>query len=724
MTIPFIQALSHPHAGTPAEFAGQPVHPWTVRAVGDVSGVPTAVRGLAIAATVPGCIHTDLMDTGLIPDLTLGVTEADVQWVGWTDWRYELDFVADPRLFDHDEIDLVFACLDTIADIELNGVVVGEATSEFLPCRFSVVKLLRAGNNRLAVTFASPLRYVHDQTRRHGPLPVNGDWDPFSYIRKCASNFQWDWGPKAATCGITDIVRLHGWSTCRLERRGAARSPMNVAALELELVTSRQGERPRDLRVAAMITDHAGAVTNVGIPVDDVSSDRVTIGIPSRGRAWRPGDHAAASLLCVDIQLLRRDEVLDRMSLRVAESTSRISDGSDGQPGGPGAFRLHLNEEPIQCLGANWIPEGLWPRDRTYARVRQRLEQARAAGMNMIRVWGGGRYEPDWFYDICDELGLMVWQDFMFACACYPEHAEYRSLVEAEAQHQTSRLAHHPCLVLWCGGNECEWAHESWGFKEKLAESGQSDRGWGQLYYRELLPRMVSEHSPSVPYIPNSPFSPTPGVHPNDGREGDRHTWDLVGDAFRTHLPRFCSEFGVQSLSCMQTLTEAGLTAGPTAPGSVVPAALVARQRGPGGMQRWYDELLAALYSSAGTFGEWLAQAQDMQARHLYTAIVWLRAHPHVCSGALIWQLNDAWPGLSWSLIDSAGRAKPAYEAVARAFAPRLSEIVPIDGVAHLVVINDTDEPWAGVHHADGRAIPFSARARDTTRTPMPSITP
>lgn len=614
MNAPLTQPLSHPHAGHPADFSASPRFNWTVRAVGDLSQVPAQIRGRAIPSTVPGCVHTDLMDAGLIPDPAIGMNESEVQWVSWTDWRYELAFDADPRVFDHHEIDLCFECLDTIAVVELNGHTIGHAASEFMPHRFSILGLLNQGENRLAVTFTSPLRYIHEQAAKHGPLPVNGDWDPYGYIRKCASNFQWDWGPKVATCGITEPVSL----------------------------------RHRD----------------------DQASPRM----PRRARA--------------------------------------IEFDQD-------AFTLHVNGRRIFCHGANWIPEGLWPRDRTYARVRRRLEQAAAAGMNMIRVWGGGRYEPDWFYDICDELGLMVWQDFMFSCACYPEHEEYRKLVEAEARHQVARLSRHPCVVLWCGGNECEWAYESWGFREKLAETGQASRGWGQLYYRDLLPKIVAELAPGTPYIPNSPYSPTLGTHPNDAAEGDRHTWDLVGDDFRKHIPRFCSEFGVQSPSTRETLAEAELLATPFLPDTVIPAALLARQRGPGGMSRWYDEPLSTLFPAAASFEEWLNQAHEMQARHLYTAIVWLRANADTCSGALIWQLNDAWPGLSWSLIDSAGREKPAYYAVQRAFAPRLIEIVPFNDQPHLVVINDTDEPWSGSHTLAGREIQFNVKSRSVSRIPL-----
>lgn len=344
-------------------------------------------------------------------------------------------------------------------------------------------------------------------------------------------------------------------------------------------------------------------------------------------------------------------------------------------------------------------------------------------GAEVVRVWGGGRYESEAFYDACDELGLWVWQDFMFACACYPEDAATRALVEAEARYQVARLSRHPCVVLWCGGNENHWAYASWGFKGRVPEVDGREAGRGLWYWHDLLPRVVAELGDGVAYVPDSPW--TPGMDPRGGDanaagSGDRHTWDLFGDEFRSQVPAFCSEFGVQSPSCEETLREAGLLgSGPGGGGpgwgGVVPAALEARQRGPGGMDRWYGEMMGRAYPGAappGDFAAWHAKAQGMQASWLESAVVWLRANGDRCGGALVWQLNEPWAGFSWSLIDAAGREKPAYRAVARAMAPRVSAVVPRDGAGWVVAVNDTGEVWRSTHDVEGvGAVAFEAGA-------------
>jgi beta-mannosidase len=551
---------------------------WTVRAVGavggavgDLSRVPAAVRERVVrgipATLLPevgGCVHTDLIDAGLIGDPAVGVNEQGCAWVSWTDWCYECEFEAFADIHKHHETDLVFEALDTIAEVELNGVVVGRANSEFIPWRFAVKGAIRHGKNRLRITFTSPLRHAYNLAKTLS-LPHNGDesvppWHPYNMMRKCASNFGWDWGPRIATCGIGGSVRVEGWSHVRIDEPIRVVESSGVLNISVPLWWPGERDRPESMDV--------GGELRIGQEVMPLSAWELTLDIVPRLET----DFRSAGVLleafvdrrwAVDAPVLATGHIdcsvridgelrSDRIAIRTGFRTAEWSD--DG---------LRLNGKPVFCKGVNWIPEGLWPRDRTRAKIRARLEQAKAMGCNMIRVWGGGRYESDAFYEICDELGLMVWQDFMFACACYPEEDPFPALIEAEARYQVARLSKHPCIVLWCGGNENHWAHESWGFGARVTPG----RGWGKAYWQEMLPRIVKELSPHTPYVPDSPWSPptTPPTHPNATEVGDRHTWDLFGDDFRSHVPRFCSEFGVQSPSNLPTLREADLLEGPAA---------------------------------------------------------------------------------------------------------------------------------------------------------------
>jgi beta-galactosidase/beta-glucuronidase len=588
---------------------------WTLRPTGDPGHIPQDVLEVlsrGIPAIVPGCVHEDLLRASLIPDPRIGLNEPACAWVSRTDWIYSTTFeISELNLLGRclsGPVSLYCCSLDTVASIHLNGTHLASTQSEFIPHRFDITNLLRPGSNTLSITFTSPLLHIEQEARRLGPRPVNGDWAPFNMIRKCASNFEWDWGPRLATVGIADDARIE---------------------------------------------------------------------FASPGRSTSPQEPIAA---------------LD------ADPTS-------------GAFGFRTwNGSPITALGANWIPNGLFPADRTPEKVRMLLQAAKDCGMNMIRVWGGGRYEPDWFYEQCTELGLMVWQDFMFACACYPEEEPLKSLIIEEARSQVARLSRHPCIVLWCGGNENHWAHQSWGFKEKLAAAEQPHKTWGRAYWQSILPAIVQELDPSRPYWPDSPWSFDESTHPNDATRGDRHSWDMNfwdhwSCGYQKIIPRFCSEFGQQSPSNHATLRrEAELL--PAAPLTLTPPtdpswssllmgpALSRRQRGPGGNQRWYDEPLDALFTRPTTFDQWHFAAQLLQARALRTAIEWHRVNAPACQGSLLWQLNDAWPGLSWSIIDSAGRFKPAYHAVKAAHAPRIASLHVVDDHLSLFAVNDTDEPW------------------------------
>jgi beta-mannosidase len=655
---------------------------WTVRATGDLSAVPASLRAREAPARVPGCVHTDLRRAGLIPDLAVGFGEREVQWIGESDFEYRRSFDLPDELLAYERTDLVCDGVDTLAELSLNGAAIGSAANMFHPHRFDLRPALRRGRNELAITFRSPLRHVRAEERRLGPRPYNGDrlgWAPFPFMRKAAVNFGWDFAPRAATSGIWRGIRIEAWSGVRIAGvrpivRRIDRARWTVDAT-VELEWSGSGAVPEGLLLGACLRGepHVDEWDSAAPPLGDHAAT-LSIGVDDP-RLWWPRGSGDQALYGLDVALYDRRSawgVAEMWSGKIGFREVRLNTEPDEEGS---RFQIEVNGTPVFCKGANWVPCGLFPDDRSPERVRDRVRQAGAANMNMLRVWGGGVYEDDAFYRECDRLGIMVWQDFMFACACYPEEPPLPALVEAEARHQITRLSAHPSVVLWCGGNECVWGHEAWGIAEGAPwKERTTNTTWGAGYWFDLLPRLVRELDPTRPYWANSPSSGAArqgasgaeAKEVNSATRGDRHTWDAApgSSAFRAIAPRFCSEFGCQAPPNLEMLREAvgaeGLVIGS--------AALEHRQRATGGMARHIDGPLAERFPAPASFEEWHRLAQQLQADSLREAIEWLASQRPRCMGALVWQLNDLWPGMSWSLIDSDGRPKPAYDAVREAF--------------------------------------------------------
>ncbi len=365
---------------------------------------------------------------------------------------------------------------------------------------------------------------------------------------------------------------------------------------------------------------------------------------------------------------------------------------------------LLINGKPIYLKGANWIPDDCFPHRVTPERYALRVDQALAANMNMLRVWGGGMYEDDAFYDICDERGVMVWQDFAFACATYPEEPVYAALVEQEARDNVKRLAHHASLVIWNGNNETVQGTFDWSpaFKA-IREEGV--RGWGLGYFTGLLPAVLQELDPSRPYCPTSPYSGSMDRPPNANEFGNTHIWDvwLGAGQYRNylgHYPRLATEFGYHAPPAYATIARAIPTQHRQWD---APMMMLHNKNGRPGQQQTNTRMADDFVPPTHDYDAWHYLAQVMQARALTMGIEWFRALNPWNQGALFWQFNDCWPVSSWSCIDGDGRTKPLYYACQRFFKPRLltikpQRVSPSDkpiGKLRLYAHNDTDHPWA-----------------------------
>ncbi len=630
-----------------------------------------------VPAQVPGCVHTDLLRAGVIPDPFLDLNETQVQWVALADWRYETTF-AWPDDDSRGRTDLVFEGLDTIAAVELNGVLVARTANMHRTYRFDLSGLLQT-ENHLMVTFESPVRAADRASEVLGRRPHTLT-HPYNAIRKMACSFGWDWGPDLATSGIWRPVSLQTWSTARLASvRPLVAMAGAQATVGVCVEVQRDDGADSDLPVRARVGDHL----EHGIVRAGETTTIVPVTVPEP-RLWWPAGYGEQPLYQVKVEL-GGTQVLDHWEGRVGLRTValRTEDDADGT-----GFVLAVNDQPILVKGANWIPEDSFLDRLTPQRYARRLTDAVDAGMNLLRVWGGGIFESDVFYDRCDEMGLLVWQDFLFACAAYAEEEPLRSEVEAEARDNIARLVGHPSLALWNGNNENLWGYVDWQWQERL-----DDRSWGWGYYTDLLPRLVAELDGTRPYCPGSPWSPRPGMHPNDPAQGSTHLWEVWNQldyaAYRNYRPRFVSEFGWQGPPSWTTLTDSvhddPLT--PESPG------VLAHQKAADGNLKLERGLSPHLPQPAGTADyHWAMQLN--QARALALGLEHFRSLAPSCSGAVVWQLNDCWPVVSWSLVDSAGRRKPAWYAVRKAFAHRLLTVQPEpDGLA-VHVCNDHREIW------------------------------
>ncbi|MFC8344049.1 glycoside hydrolase family 2 protein [Streptomyces sp. NPDC057280] len=659
--------------------------------------------GEAFPASVPGCVHTDLLAAGVIPDPFLGRNETEVAWVGRRDWTYETDLRTGSG---HEQTDLVFEGLDTVAEVLLDGRVLGRTRNMHRSYRFDVTGL----SGRLVVRFRSAYAEAEAVRSALGERPAAYD-EPFQYVRKMACSFGWDWGPTLVTAGMWRPVRLEQWSTARIARvRPLVTVEQGVGVVELAVEVERtRAEAP--LTVEATV---AGGRVRAAV---DGTQGVVRLEVPSP-RLWWPRGYGEQPMYDVELTLLHGDSVLDVWRRRVGFRSVGLDRSADEHGTG---FTFVVNGERLFARGVNWIPDDVFPSRITRERYRERLTQAADAGVDLVRIWGGGIYESTDFYDVCDELGLLVWQDFPFACAAYPEEQPLRGEVEAEARENVVRLMPHPSLVLWNGNNENLWGFRDWGWEERLAGAS-----WGEAYYLGLLPRVVAELDPTRPYTAGSPWSGSWDHHPNDPAHGTRHSWEVWNRedyaAYRREVPRFMAEFGWQAPPAHATLRRAlpGEELAADSPG------MLHHQKADDGNGKLRRGLERHFVYPEGDFDRWHYLTQVNQARAVATGIEHWRANWPVCAGTVVWQLNDCWPVTSWAAIDGDGREKPLYHELRRLYADRL---LTVQGRV-LAVVNQGAQAWAGVARlrrmtVEGAVIgeagvEFGAAARAVARLDVP----
>ncbi len=644
---------------------------WTVRAL------EGSLAGKSIAATVPGEVHTDLLAAGEIPDPFDGDNESKLVWIGRTNWSYrtEFDWVADGNAVQ----DLVAEGLDTVATVRLNGREIGRTANQHRSYRFDVTGLLVAGRNELVIEFTGAVTAAEQADAEHGTWPY-GYPHPYNALRKMASNFGWDWGPDVATVGIWRPIRIESSSGVRIDGvRPLAGVDGDRGVLNTHLT----------LAWANGFADDATVTVEVGGTTTEltVAAGTETAGLTSTIDAverWWPRGYGEQPLYDVVVSLkagLYEDNWRGRVGFRnVSLNVAPDKDGS--------AFVLSVNDKPIYVRGANWIPDDAFVTRLNRATYESSIQDAVDAGMNLLRVWGGGIYESDDFYDVCDEQGILVWQDFLFACAAYSEDEPLWSEVEAEARQAVTRLSKHASLAVWNGNNENIWGYVDWGWRVPLA-----GRAWGEGYYFDLLPRIVAELDPRTPYSPGSPYSYDHFLHPNDERHGTMHIWDVWNredyTTYRKYKPRFVSEFGFQGPPAWSTLTSVVHDEPMDPYGEQM---LVHQKAFEGNLK--LERGLGQHLPTWKNIDDWHWTTQLNQARAIAFGIEYFRSLFPLNTGAIVWQLNDNWPVVSWAAVDGHGVRKPLWFALKRVYAERLLTVQPREDELVVAAHNDTDSTW------------------------------
>ena len=605
------------------------------------------------AAVVPGGVHRDLRRHGLIPDPFRGDNERALQWIEERDWIYRCRFKLTRADFAADHVELVAEGLDTLASVTVNGALVARTENMFIGHRWSIRPRLRPGMNELVIRFAGVRKYLRRRRPGHHPRDLSDPVGGCTKIRKEQCQFGWDWGPRFVTCGIWRDIALETWSRNRLNHVHVAQRWHDDGTVTLDF-------SPELARAEAGVS-YRGEMSLDGNRVASFTGLCVRVASPER---WWPNGQGAQPLYTVTLFAAHADGTpLGQWTRRIGLRTIALERRPDrwGE-----SFRFVVNGRPIFAKGANWIPAHAFVGGLSNDLGVRDLAAAQAAYMNMIRVWGGGVYESEAFYDRCDKLGLLVWQDFMFACTPYPGDAAFRDSVRVEAEQQVRRLQHRACLALWCGNNEIAQLNEA-------ALAQPVPRAAYRRVFHEILPRAVARYDGTTAYWPSSPWRSDRSNAPEAGeRSGDTHYWDVwharrPARDYEKWRFRFVSEFGMQSYSSRETQD----TFCPPGENNLLGPLMENHQKNRNG-NPLILEYVSARYPYPRNQDALLYLSQINQAYCVQTGVEHYRRNQPRCMGTLYWQLNDCWPGASWSSIEFTGRWKALHFAARRFYAPAL----------------------------------------------------
>ncbi len=674
-------------------------------------------------AQVPGVVQTDLLSNKLIPDPFDRDNEFRLQWVGLADWEYQTTVQVDAATLAHDHVDLVFAGLDTFADVYLNDQAILHADNMFRTWRIPAKSVLKPGSNTLRIVFhsavekmipyAKSLPYILPSISTHN----YGNEENIAtapYTRKAPYNYGWDWGPRFMTEGIWQPVRLETWDALRIENFHIHQQSITADLANVTAEVEIEASRPTTATLTLAQDEMSGPQTADGDQTLQLNTGINHVLVPLRIAApklWYPVGYGAQNRYRFSAQIRIGRDLVARAETKTGLRSIELRRVSD-QWGK--SFEFVVNGISVFAKGADVIPFDSFPNRVTPEIHRGILQSARDAHMNMVREWGGGYYESDDFYDICDELGIMVWQEFMFGGDMIPGDVPFQENVRQEAIDQIKRLRDHPSIVVWCGNNEVETGWWHWGDRQEFKASispDTRDRVWQDyvIMFADILRSAVAQYADPVPYTPSSPSANFEEI-PDNQHNGDMHYWAVwhaqaPASDYTKQFPRFMSEYGFQSFPEMQTIHTFANQPGDLDIRSTV---MQAHQKNKGGNERILTYMLRE-YREPKDFASFVYLSQVQQAEIIKIGAEHLRRQRPRTMGSIYWQLNDCWPVASWASIDYYGRWKALHYYARRFYDDVLISPFLHDDKVDVYVVSDKLQPLSGTIHM--RLLDFSGNA-------------
>ena len=634
-------------------------------------------KGEWLPATVPGTVHQDLIDNGKLENPFFGLNEQKVQWVENEDWVYRTSFQVGEDQLAREGAVLDFEGLDTYADIYLNGSLIKSTDNMFVGYTLPVKEVLRKGENRLQVYFHSPIKKTLSQWETNGFVyPADNDHSDKRvsiFSRKAPYSYGWDWGIRLVTSGIWRPVTLTFYDVARMEDYYVKQVSVTQERAEIENILELESaqDTPRTVEVELAYSYKNGDKVAIHKEMNlEPGMNRwnfpVKIGHP---HLWMPNGWGEPALYDFEISLKVDGKVVASEKKRVGLRDIKVvlEDDKDGK-----ALYFVVNGRRMFAKGSNSIPCDAFLPNMTDQRYRRMLEDVKEANHNLIRVWGGGIYEDDRFYEAADEMGILVWQDFIFACTTYPSDPNFLRRVSEEAEYNIKRLRGHASLAMWCGNNEIYEGMRYWGWKRKFGPEvyAEMQKGYDKLFH-QLLPSMVKEFDGDRFYMHGSPYESNWG-RPHSWKIADSHNWGTwygrkPFETLDVELPRFMSEFGFQSVPEMKNIA----TFAEPKDYALESEVMNAHQKASIG-NALIKKTMALYYEVSEDFEELVYVGQVLQGFGIRHGIEAHRRNRPYCMGSLYWQLNDSWPVVSWSSIDYYGNWKALHYQGKRAFAPLL----------------------------------------------------